>query len=302
MSAGAGPEIDRAAWWGVVFFVGMGLVLLVLGSPGLGWVSIGVGLASLAALLAVRAGWRPARRPVSRENEGGSARPEPPFPELSPQGAAEVDRLVAVLSRAGILSPDAPDPRYLYPAVADLGEPVTVHGILRSLNEVGYWYPDVDAGRYRGHLAQHENHVEQWEDYLTEQVADLAELAGGAVPVEIDRIQQEFVDDGTNVLRNRLELTVGGQPLHLDYLGVAKYLSTVLHVRIARALLAAGAPLRIAWLVEDDILLSGLPDQDLDRLNADLGLSPADPQGWGGWTWVDECEPEALGEQRDAAD
>ena len=70
----------------------------------------------------------------------------------------------------------------------------------------------------------------------------------------------------------------------------------MLHVEIARALRAAGAPLRIAWLWQDDVLLAGLPDQDLDRLNADLALTPADPDGWGGWSWVDESEPLALGE------
>lgn len=308
MSSGAGPEIDRAAWWGVAFFVGMGLALLAVGSPALGWVSIGVGLASLAALLAVRAGWNPSQRLVARATGADLGadlapvhrdRPQQPFPALSREGEAEVDRLVSVLSRAGVLSPDTPDPRFLYPAVADRGEPVTVNDILRCLGEVDYWHPEVDARRYAANLAEHDNHVEQWEDYLADQIADVAALAGGTVPVVIDRIHQEFVGGDSTVVRNRLDLTVGGRPLHLDYLGVSKYLSTVLHVELARALRAAGAPRRIAWLVEDDTLLTGLPDQDLDRLNADLGLPPADPRGWGGWTWVDECQPEALGE-RDA--
>ncbi|MBK7624402.1 MAG: hypothetical protein IPJ14_17520 [Kineosporiaceae bacterium] len=306
-----GPRSERSAWWGVAFFIAAGLALVALDSPGIGWLTLGVGLASLAAMIAIRAGWRSPWRPrprpraerpaeVQRDLQAEPAQrrpgPIPPFPGLSPEGEAEVDRLVAVLSRAGILSPKAPEARFLYPAVADRGEPVTVDDVLRCLGEVNYWYPDVDATRYAANLAQHENHVEQWDDYLAAQVADLAELAGGAVPVVVERIRQAFVGDESDVLRNQLDLTVAGRPLHLDYLGVAKYLSTVLHVEIARALRAAGAPLRIAWLWQDDVLLAGLPDQDLDRLNADLALTPADPDGWGGWSWVDESEPLALGE------
>jgi len=71
----------------------------------------------------------------------------------------------------------------------------------------------------------------------------------------------------------------------------------VLHVELSRALRTAGAPRRIAVLQEDGHLaLVGLADQDLNELNADLGLPVSDPAGWGGWTWVDETEPYAAGD------
>lgn len=157
------------------------------------------------------------------------------------------------------------------------------------------------AEGHRGVVAErvirHCNGVEQWSDYLVEQVHDLARLAGGTVPVVVHHVQQESLDAPARGIRTQLDLSVAGEPLTLDYLGVAKYLSTVLHVHVARALRRAGAPYRLAWLQDDHIIVAGLPDTtDLDALNADQGLPPGDPLGRGGWTWVDECEPVALGE------
>ena len=40
-----GPRSERSAWWGVAFFIAAGLALVALDSPGIGWLTLGVGLA-----------------------------------------------------------------------------------------------------------------------------------------------------------------------------------------------------------------------------------------------------------------
>lgn len=309
-----GRPVGREAWGGVAFFVLLGALVLLLDRTAIvGWVSLATGALSALALWAVRRGWRPtvparARRGAPRSDPGrahpGDVVPLPrhdprrPVPTLSPEGRRRVDEVVAALDRAGVWAPSTPDPALLYPPVADLGEPVTVEGVLDSLGEVAYYSPRIEPTTFTERLAYHHNQVEQWADDLREQVADLARLAGGTVEVEVRDVHQEIVDTQPPCVRTKLDLRVAGEPLVLDYLGVGKYVSTVLHVHLARALRRAGAPFRIAWLQRDHLLLAGLPDVDLDldRFNADLGLPPADPQGWGGWTWVDECEPVALGD------
>ena len=63
--------------------------------------------------------------------------------------------------------------------------------------------------------------------------------------------RQEFVADGAPWDRTRLRLVIGEQERELDYPGQPKYLSTVLHVSVARALAAAGAPRQQAWTWSD---------------------------------------------------
>lgn len=295
-------RVGRDAWLGVPFFVVLGALLLVL-DPGsvIGWVSVAAGGLSGAWLGIARRREQTAADDQADDQLVGSSRPVPsrparPFPALSGEGIARVDELVDLLAQAGVLAPERPEPWLLYPAVADLGEPVTALGVLRSLGDVGFWFPGTDPGRYTANLAHHETHVEQWEDTLTDQVADLARLAGGTAAVEVVAVRQTLETDGPLRVPTRIDLTVAGQPLTVSYLGSAKALSTVLHVELARHLRAAGAPRRIAGLWDDGaLLLTGLPEQDLDRLDAALGLPPADPMGWGGWTWIEDTEPYAAG-------
>lgn len=315
-------RIERQAWLGVAFFAGLGALVLLLDQAAvIGGISLAAALLAAGALLArrrSRPAWHPnpdradspdnpiprALPPQVRGHDRGAASPAP-APALSPEGQGRVAELVVVLGRAGVFAPEVPDPQVLEAAVASRGEPVTAQDLLLCLGEVGYGVPEADTSRYSANLAHHENQVEQWSDTLLEQVADLARLAGGTVAVEVLGVDQRLLDVPLGGVHTRLELAVGGPPpdhVVLDYRGLAKYLSTVLHVELARALRRAGAPRRLAWLREDAILLTGLPPHtDLNRLNADLGLPPSEPLGWGGWTWVDECEPEALGEDGEPA-
>lgn len=280
----------------------MGVLALAVGAPApIAWVSLGFGLLALAALAAVRMGWLRPRAPSGANRAATPAEPPPvhrtPIPSLSPADAALVDRTVAILGRAGVFAPEVPDPPDLYPAAADRDAPVSVIDVLRCVDEAAYWTPGFDPGRYCDNLAHHWTQVEQEPDYLGEQAADLARLAGGAVSVAVAEVRQDVPPDGGRRTPTRIRLVVAGRPLALDYAGTTKDLSTVLHVALSRALHAAGAPRRIAFLTEDGHLtLTGLTDRDLIGLNAELGLPPSDPGGSGGWTWIDETPPYAAGD------
>ena len=210
--------------------------------------------------------------------------------DLSAEGSHELARVVAVLAGAGVLAPDAPDPALLREAVADYGEPVTAGGVLGAIAEADFYHPEFRASEHSANLAFHGSHTEQLRGYLQEQVRDLVRLAGegladGAAVVEVGD------PDGSRV-PTTIRLGIGEQDRGLADAGAAKYLSTVLHVALARILRDPGTGRRLAWLWSDQgVWLSGLPDGGVERLNAELGV-PADE----GWSWVDEQEPHAAGE------
>lgn len=88
----------------------------------------------------------------------------------------------------------------------------------------------------------------------------------------------------------RLTTDAGEQVLAYD--GAGTFLSTVVHVALARTLRARRTGRRLAWLWDDQgVWLSGLTDGTVERLNAALG-----PAAGEGWEWVDEQEPTAAGE------
>jgi hypothetical protein len=122
---------------------------------------------------------------------------------------------------------------------------------------------------------------------LREQAADLVRLAGGGladVPVTIE------IDPtgGTRAVPTRIRV---GERV-LDYAGDVKYLSTVLHVELARVLRDRGTGRRLAWLWSDQgAWLAGVADGEVERLNTALG-----PAAEEGWEWVDEQPPTAAGD------
>jgi hypothetical protein len=71
----------------------------------------------------------------------------------------------------------------------------------------------------------------------------------------------------------------------LAYDGAGKYLSTVVHVALARILRERRTGRRLAWLWR------ALPAGGVGKLNTALG-----PAAGEGWEWVDEQEPVAAGE------
>jgi hypothetical protein len=206
----------------------------------------------------------------------------PSAPPLSPDADRELTRVVAVLAAAGVFSPAAPDPTILREGVADAGEPVTADVVLAAAGEADWWHPAVDTTAYSANLAFHDSHVEQDAGSLRAQADDLLRLAGHtgvAVVIEL----AELAADG----RVPTTLRIAGR-VH-TYDGAVKYLSTVLHVAVAR--LPHGPGRRLAWLWSDQgAWITALPDGGVERLNADLGPAAGD-----GWEWVDEQEPTAAG-------
>ena len=90
----------------------------------------------------------------------------------------------------------------------------------------------------------------------------------------------------------RLRLTTDADEQVLAYGGAGKYLSTVVHVALARILRSRQTGRRLAWLWDHQgVWLSGLADGMVERLNTARG--PAEGEGW---QWVDEQEPTAAGE------
>jgi hypothetical protein len=241
-----------------------------------------------------------------------------PAPTLDPAGLARVAHIVATLHAAGVLAPSAPDPVLLQESVADhldlqheddesghpddpddpddLDDPgadgVPVTAVLAAVLEASYYHPEFRCEDHSANLVLHSSHTEQLAETLEAQIADLVRLARGAIVVDVQGVDQEFAADGAPGDRTRIRLSVDGAAQVLDYAGASKHLSTVLHVRLARALRDAGAGLRLAWLWDDQgTWVTVLGGVGVDRLNADLGL---DPDVDDVWEWIDEQEPVAA--------
>ena len=140
-------------------------------------------------------------------------------------------------------------------------------------------------------MAFHDSHVEQFSDDLREHVDDLVRLAGGGL--DDVAVAVELTDRPTSArVPTTIRFTIGGEDQVITYDGAWKYLSTVVHVTLARILRERATGRRLAWLWSDQgVWLCGLPDGAVEQLNTALG-SAADE----GWEWVDEQEPVAAGE------
>jgi hypothetical protein len=238
----------------------------------------------------------PGRPPAEQDPQHRVDRPPP---ELSPSGRAALAHVVAVAERAGLFAPRTPRAADLMEGVADHGEPVTLDAVLAAIAEIDLRHPGLRPEDHLAALAFHDSHVEQFADTLTEQVADLDRLAGDDRHVRLLDVRRSEPDD-TGAVPTRLRVAVGrggepGDEQTLDYRGDDKYLSTVLHVAVARALhtLDPGAA-RLAWTWSDQgVWLAALRPAALEALNRELGRALLEP-----WRWVDEEEPVAAGDLR----
>jgi hypothetical protein len=291
-----------ALLWGAGGLVVSGYFLyLALGPGSLGnpWPLTGLAVVALVGFSTVAVRHRRAAKAARAERESGPVGgwrvtprvpdagpvpvgvPAPPAPErssppeLSVGGRAELARVVGVLDRAGLFRPRPPRPVDLMEAVADAGEPVTAATVLSGLWEIEYWHPEADPAPMRA-LAFHDSHVEQLEDTLREQVADLARLTDTEITVEHLEVGER---------RTELTLAVVGKALPLSWASHPKYLSTVLHAAVARAL----PEVPLAWTWSDQGAWLAVPRTDLATLNAELGRA-------GDWSRVADEEPMAAGE------
>ena len=283
---------------GGVVVVLIGAANLALGTEPrllLGWGVLVVGVAGLCAVVGLRRGWFPRHRAVARPVAGPTREPGAdlrPVPRLSGPGQERVAGIVAELHAAGVLVPDRPEPAYLHESVADQGEPVTVDAVLAALHEASCYHPGFRPESCTANLVCHGTQVEQAPGYLREQIDDLVRLADGALTVEVTDIQQQNAA-GSRQVPTRIRWTVNGAEQSLAYTGAGKYLSTVIHVALARAVVDAGADRRVASLWDDHgMWITALPGHGVERLNAALGLD-----GTSCWEWLDAQAPLAAGDE-----
>lgn len=276
----------------------VGAVVLGASAPTLRDAGVPLFLGLCAVVVLVRWGvrsWRDGNRKTAAPVAPSAAPTGRPAPELSLEGERELARVVGVLADAGVFAPRTPDPAQLRAPVADQGEPVTAYTVLAALHEADYYVPGFNAVAYSANLAFHDSHTEQFADTPVEQVDDLVRLAGGGLAGVTVAVELTDRDRPPGV-PIRVRLTVDGVEQVLTYLGAPKYLSTVVHVALARILRERATGLRLAWLWNDQgVWLSGLPDGAVEQLNAALG-----PAAGEGWEWVDEQEPTAAGEMHPA--
>lgn len=320
MTTPSRDDLKRAFWAGIAFVL-LGGAILSFGAPDVGlaiaaWAALVLGTVGIVGSMLRMSGlWQPELRApspskTSRENAADAARLaklNAPIrqqggdrPVLAPARKGLVRRVVTLMGDAGVFAPDVPDPAMLFEGVADWDGPVTQGAVLGALAEANYWHPDFDPERCMTNVVMHDSHAEQYEDTLEAQIADLVRLAGGALDVR-DVATDLNLLDGHDGLDGRgphppctITMTVNGKAVAMRYAPEAKYLSSHIHVALARALKAADCGKRLAWLWNDQgAWIACLPDGAVERLNAGPGFDKA---GFGGWEWIDASEPFAAGD------
>lgn len=197
----------------------------------------------------------------------------------------EVRRIVDVLRGAGVLTAVPPEGE-----LPDGDDVLAADVLSAAYEQLCVRAPlHVDPVAELGPVAFHDSHVEQLTDSLAHQVADLVRLGGlddVTVDVELDDRSP------TAVVPTTLRITDGTGVRTATYAGAAKYLSTVVHVELARLLHRRSTGTRLAWTWNDQgVWLTALTGVTVDELNTALGPAAGD-----GFTWVDQEEPIAAGE------
>ena len=215
------------------------------------------------------------------------------FPQLSPPRKAAVRKIVAVLAEQGVFAPGPPKPDHLFEAISDEDCRVTQEVVLGATAEAGYYHEDFDPDGCMGNLAFHDSKGEQYAETLEQQTGDLVRLANGALQVNDLAIALDLKGRRGTHSPCTLTMVVNGEPISISWLPDVKYLSTHIHVSLAKRLCALETGKRFAWLWSDQgVWISLIANGALDRLNAGPGN---DKKRLGSWEWIDESEPVAAG-------
>ena len=209
-------------------------------------------------------------------------------PLLAPARKGLVRRVVKLMGDEGVFAPDVPDPAMLFEGVADWDGPVTQAAVLGALAEANYWHPGFDPELCMTNVVLHDSHAEQFAEVLRGQIADLVRLACGALDVRDVAIDLTLLNGPGLHPPCTIGMTVNGEPVTLCYAPAGKYLSTHIHVALARALKAADCGKRLAWLwCDQGAWISCLSDGAVERLNSGPGFDKA---GFGGWEWIETSD------------
>ncbi len=244
--------------------------------------------------------WRPQRpRALARAavHETARATEQAAFAEAAsdiPKASQdEIRAVVTTLARYGVFAPQVPDPALLFAGTPDFGGGVTPDGIFYALNELHYYHPDIDTAEFMANLAFVDSKTEQSAALIHGYINEFDALTDGALGIQIVRIDHpSFADMAARDVV--IDLTVGGAPLRIQYRGLPKYLSTHLHVALARAYHALGRGDAIAsYWTDQGAWLMRIAHGAVERLNAALGIEDsetADP-----FAWLHEEVPFAAG-------
>lgn len=314
MSASPSRDDMKRAIWAGASFVAVGALILVLGGLPSGmkiiaWVMIGFGaLGIVAGALRLQGKWAPELRPPSPRkvakqralDEAWLAKMNAPLhhkgdlPELDSGRQSKVRKVIKLLGEEGVFAPDVPDPAKAFEGIADMDSEVTQTSVIVALAEANYWHPEFDPAACLQNVVMHDSKAEQDEINLRSQIDDLIRLAGGQLVVSDLVIDPNFEAWPPPLPPCTISFVVNGAPHSVTYLPDPKYLSSHIHVALAKALRATGAGKRFAWLWNDQgALISCLPDGAIERLNSGPGF---DRDGYSGWEWIDEAEPFAAGD------
>lgn len=288
----------------VLRLVGAGLGLLVVAWYTGGWLVSGlpflIAMAMIMAGCGAYAGWQAVAFIELIAEKSTPARtvvqPVGPLevPALSKSRATKVRQTVAALAAENVFAPETPDAAALFGPIADRDEPPNQEVVLTALWEANYYDPGFDPDKYMTNLAFHDNKGEQFAETIADQLADLSRLCGGDLPISNVSIHHPLVDGLGPQPRCAITLDAGSQRIELSYVPAAKYLSTLLHVAIAKALRESGSARRLAWLWNDQgTWISALGEGGVERLNTGPGAVRG---GYGGWEWLDLVDPYAAGE------
>ena len=319
MTTPSRDDLRRAFWAGIAFVL-VGGAILSFGAPPSGmvivaWIMLLMGTVGIAAVILRLSGWAPqwrwlAERPrkakVKSKRQAAKdaawlAKLNAPIhhqggerPVLAPARKGLVRRVVKLMGDEGVFAPAVPDPAMLFEGVADWDGPVTQAAVLGALAEANYWHPSFDPEPCLANVVLHNSHSEQFDETLQAQIADLVRLAGGALDVRDVVIDLTLLDGRGPHPPCTITMTVNGKAVAMRYAPAAKYLSSHIHVALARALKAADCGKRLAWLWNDQgAWIACLSDGAVERLNAGPGF---DKDGFDGWDWIDVGEPFAAGD------
>lgn len=317
MTTPSRDNLGRAIWAGMAFVLVGGAILSFAEPPPVlalsAWAMLLMGALGIGAAIRRLSDWRPQGResaapqdkPKSKRQAAKDAawlaKLNAPYhhdgsdrPVLAPARKGLVRRVVTLLGDEGVFAPEVPDPAMLFEGVADWDGPVTQAAVLGALAEANYWHPGFDPERCMANVVMHDSHAEQFEETLRRQIADLERLAGGALDIRDVAIDLTLRDGPGPHPPCTIGMTVNGEPVTLTYAPAGKYLSSHIHVALARALKAADCGKRLAWLwCDQGAWIACLADGAVERLNAGPGFDKA---GFDGWDWIDASDPFAAGD------
>ena len=316
MTAPNSDDLKRAFWASIAFVLLSG-AMLSFGEPPIGiaivaWVGFAFGAVGILGVILRASGkWQPGagaakiREPKWRKRTAQTGQAKAAVatqaagvkaerPALAPARKGLVRRVVKLMGDEGVFAPDMPDPAMAFEGVADWGGPVTQAAVLGALAEADYWHPGFEPDRCLANAMLHDSHSEQFEETLNQQIDDLVRLAGGALVVRDVVIDLALLNGPGPHPPCTITMTVNDRLVAMRYSPAAKYLSTHIHVVLARALKATGCGKRLAWLwCDQGAWISCLSEGAVERLNAGPGF---DKEGHDGWDWIDASEPMAAGD------